>query len=312
MTAFTFTIVVLTHNRRDVLCELLAELSTLQLFNPEIIVVDNGSVDGTSAMVRERFPTFAVVETGVNLGAVGRNEGMKIARGQYIITIDDDILGLNDDSLACLRTFFEQHASTGAICFKVLDYYQGSICNWCHPCKPEEGADLILETTEISEGAVAFRKELLDVTGLYTTELFISHEGADLAARILDNGYSIHYLPQVSVTHKHAKAARSSWRRYYFDTRNDFWLVVRNYRLRFLLLHLARRLPTTFIYSLRDGFLVYWFKAVWNALLEFPEMLRQRKPISRQTHKKMSQINKKRPGFFYLFKRRFFKRDIKI
>jgi GT2 family glycosyltransferase len=312
MLPVTFSIVVLTHNRCDVLLELLEELSSLRRFNTEVIVVDNGSVDGTSVTVRERYPEFMVVETNVNLGAVGRNEGIRLAKGEYIVTIDDDILGLTDDSLACLQAFFERHPATGAICFKVLDHYLGAVCNWCHPCKPEEGEDLTFETTEISEGAVVFRRKLLDVTGLYTREMFISHEGADLAARILDNGYSIYYLSQVTVTHKYAETGRPNWRRYYYDTRNDFWLVVRNYRLLHLLAHLARRLPATFIYSLLDGYIFYWFKAIWNSLLEFPEMLRQRKPISRETHRKMRQINKMRPGFFYLFKRRIFARDVKL
>jgi len=312
MSSVTFSIVVLTHNRCEILLELLAELRLLGRFNLEVIVVDNGSSDGTAALVRNSFPGFIVVETGSNLGAVGRNEGMELARGQYIVTIDDDILGLTDDDLESLKSFFEQHPSTGAICFKVRDHYRGTICNWCHPCRPEVWGDRSFETSEIWEGAVVFRRELLDLTGLYTREMFISHEGADLAARIFESGYSIQYLPQVSVTHKYAASGRASWRRYYYDTRNDIWLVVRNYRLGYLLVHLSRRLPATFVYSLRDGFLSYWFKAVWDSLREFPEMLRQRKPISREAHLKIRRINRLRPGFFYMFKRRFLTRDVRI
>ena len=312
MKKYLFSIVVLTYNRRDVLFELLQELSLLKRFETEIIVVDNGSVDGTSGMVRDNFSDFSIVETGKNLGAVGRNEGMKIASGRYVVTIDDDILGLSDDSLVNLMTLFEQDITIGAVCFKVLDHYRGSVCNWCHPHKVEEGSDLTFKTTEISEGAVAFRRDMLKATGYYTPELFISHEGADLAARILDKGFFIYYSPQVTVTHKYAQGSRSNWRRYYYDTRNDFWLAVRNYRLVFLLLHLGRRLPTTLIYSLRDGYFLYWLKACRDSFLELPAMLSQRKPIARSTHALMRQINKNRPTFFYLFKRRFFARDVKL
>ena len=312
MSSFTFSIVVLTHNRCDILGELLEELSSLQRFDAEIIVVDNGSEDGTSDLLKNRFPQVLTVETGVNLGAVGRNEGMRRATGKYIITLDDDILGLDGHNLLRLQEFFELHASAGAVCFKVLDHYDGSICNWCHPRKPEESAGRIFETTEISEGAVAFRRDLLEVTGLYTEKMFISHEGADLAARILDCGYAIYYLPEIAVTHKYAREARANWRRYYFDTRNDFWLVIRNYRFLHLLAHLARRLPATFVYALRDGFLAYWFRALIDSLRELPEMLQQRKPVSRATQRRMRQLNKNRPGFFYLFRRRIFARDVKI
>lgn len=307
-----FSIVVLTCNRQAELAELLGELAGLQRFATEVIVVDNGSSDGTAKMVAERFPQFRLVKTGKNLGAVGRNEGMKAACGTYVVTLDDDILGLDDEALESLCAYFKQQPQVGAVCFQVRDHERGTLCNWCHPCREEDGAELIMPTTEISEGAVAFRREMLQHTGFYTPEFFISHEGADLAARILDRGYTIAYLPQIRVTHKHAAAQRPGWRRYYYDTRNDFWLVVRNYRLPQLLAHLARRLPATFVYALRDGFSSYWFRAVGTALRELPVMLRQRRPISVETQRRIREINRNRPGFFYLFRRRFFTRDVRI
>jgi len=307
-----FSIIVLTFNRHTALVELLDQLKLLRRFPTEIVVVNNGSADGTAALVRKNYPSFVLVENRVNLGAVGRNEGMRIARGTYLITLDDDIYGLKDDHLAILRKHFAQNYRVGAICFQVRDHFKGTLCNWCHPCRPEEGAEQILQTTEISEGAVAFRRSLLLETGLYTREFFISHEGADLAARILDRGFDIVYLPQVRVTHKYALEGRPGWRRYYYDTRNDFWLVVRNYRWPYLLAHLGRRLPATFVYALRDGFLLYWLKALSSAFFELPTMLHQRRPISSATHLRMKKINRNRPGFFYLFKRRLFARELKI
>ena len=194
----------------------------------------------------------------------------------------------------------------------VTDYFTGKVCNWCHPNKLEESSDYSFETTEITEGAVAFRKEMLRKTGLYTEELFISHEGADLAARILNKGHEIHYTPLICVSHKYAREARDNWRRYYYDTRNDFWLVIRNYRLVFAINHLLRRLPTTFVYSARDGYVYYWVKAVKDALLDLPEMLRQRHPVSLEAHRKMRYLNRTRPGLLYYFRKRFFCKQVRI
>lgn len=312
MSGYLFSIVVLTHNRCEVLSELLASLCHIHTFKTEVIVVDNGSSDGTLDMVLSRFPQFKTVAVPVNKGAVGRNEGIRIASGTFIITIDDDILGLDDGSLGYLYLFFQQDPKIGAVCFKVIDFYSGQVCNWCHPYKVEEAAGRSFETSEISEGAVAFRREMLDKTGLYTEELFISHEGADLAARILNEGYEIHYTPRIEVVHKYSRQARSPWRRYYYDTRNDFWLVVRNYRCLAALQHLARRLPTTFLYALRDGYLKYWLRAVGHSIVELPQMWRQRKPISPQTHGRIKFINRHKPGVFYLIKKRFFRREVKI
>ena len=309
---YLFTIVVLTYNRINVLLELLEELSNIKQRNLEVIIVDNGSHDGTVDKVKEQFSEFSVVSLKENHGAVGRNKGMSAANGKYIVTIDDDILGLDEVALDNLKNLFDRNPLVGAICFKVTDYYTGKACNWCHPNKLEESSDRSFETTEITEGAVAFRKEMLRKTGLYTEELFISHEGADLAARILNKSYEIHYTPLVCVRHKYSREARDNWRRYYYDTRNDFWLVIRNYQILYAINHLLRRLPKTFFYSVRDGYAYYWVQAVKDAFSELPIMIRQRRPISLKVHRKMRYLNRNRPGFIYYFKKRFFSKQVRI
>ena len=307
-----FSIVVLTYDRRQVLSELLEEFSLIQRSDIEVVVVDNNSTDGTADMVKENFPEIRLVALKENVGAVGRNKGMNIARGKYVVTIDDDILGLNDITFDNLQNLFDKNPVIGAICFKVTDYYSGKVCNWCHPNRLEDSANTSFETSEITEGAVAFRSEMIRKTGLYTEEFFISHEGADLAARIIDEGYEIHYTPLVCVRHKYATEARDKWRRYYYDTRNDFWLAIRNYRFFFAIKHLLRRLPTTFIYSARDGYARYWVKAVKDSWFEFPEMLRQRRPMSIASHRKMLSLNRRKPGLLYYLRKRLFSKQVRI
>ncbi|WP_049764383.1 glycosyltransferase family 2 protein [Geotalea daltonii] len=307
-----FSIVVLTYNRKEVLAELLQQLDGLTSPVVEVVVVDNCSTDGTEEFVRASFPAFTLVRPPENMGAVGRNRGMAVARGRFVITIDDDILGLDATAIERIGSMFAVDSRLGAVCFRVIDHYSGLVCNWCHPRDPGTYAEFSFETNEITEGAVAFRKEVLDQVGLYPDEFFISHEGADLAARIIDRGYEIRYTPQVTVSHKYAQNARPGWRRYYYDTRNDFWLAIRNYRPLFIMLHLVRRLPATFIYAVRDGFLHYWVKAVGDALLHLPEMMKQRRPISRETHLKLRLLNKEKPGLGFYLKRRLFARRVKI
>lgn len=307
-----FTVVVLTYNRKDVLSELLRQLSAMNRWDLEVVVVDNCSTDGSAEFVRMVYPRFRVVRPPFNMGAVGRNAGMAAARGRYVITIDDDILGLDGAALDAIAATFDHDPQVGALCFKVLDHYSKEVCNWCHPRDPRTSADTSFETCEITEGAVVFRRDVLNKVGLYPENFFISHEGADLAARIIDRGYRILYLPQVAVSHKYARAGRPGWRRYYYDTRNDFWLALRNYRPWYLLVHLLRRLPVTFVYALRDGFLSYWIKAVLDALWQVPQVLKQRRPISRATHQKLRLLNSEKPGLGYFLKHRLFARRVKI
>jgi len=312
MSEILFSIVVLTFNRVEVVAELLEQLAEISRYDVEILVVDNGSTDGTSDFVSLNYQKFRLIRSEVNLGAVGRNLGIAEARGKYVVTIDDDILYINSDSLTRIKYLFDETPSIGAICFKVLDFYSSEICNWCHPKRVEDWKDIPFETNEITEGAVVFRNEMLEKTGYYTEPFVISHEGADLAARIIESGYEIHYTPLVQVKHKYASEARDRWRRYYYDTRNNFWLVIRNYHILFAISYLCRRLPVTFIYSLRDGYLNYWMKAVWDAVREMPLMCSQRKPVSFQTQRKLRLLNKQKPGFLYYFTKRFFSKQVRI
>ncbi|HEY4465777.1 MAG TPA: glycosyltransferase [Streptosporangiaceae bacterium] len=83
------TVVIATRNRRVGLCATLERLSALPE-QPDIIVVDNASTDGTPAAVRRRFPHVELVVLGRNRGASARNVGVRRARTRYVALSDDD------------------------------------------------------------------------------------------------------------------------------------------------------------------------------------------------------------------------------
>ncbi len=83
------TVVVATRNRRPGLCRTLDHLTALPE-QPPIVVVDNGSTDGTPDAVRRAFPQVEVVTLGRNLGAHARNHGVRRARTPYVALSDDD------------------------------------------------------------------------------------------------------------------------------------------------------------------------------------------------------------------------------
>ena len=82
-------VVVITHQRRDELLGALARLRALPE-QPHVVVVDNGSTDGTADAVRARFPEVELIASPVNLGAVGRNLGVARLDTPYVAFCDDD------------------------------------------------------------------------------------------------------------------------------------------------------------------------------------------------------------------------------
>ena len=306
------TVSVLTHNRHEVLGELLKEMGRVRRRDVEVIVVDNGSSDGTPEMVGERFPAVRLLRMPRNLGIEARNVGMINARGDIIVTIDDDILGIDDRSLAVIEDRFARNERLAGLCFQVRDAYTGRVCNWCHPYPEETHHDSEFPTTEISEGAVAFRKEILAETGMYPHAFFISHEGADLCARILDKGYEVVYTSEVVVRHKYAQGGRPGWRRYYYDTRNAFWLALGRFRPWMAARYMTTRALVMLVYSLRDGRFRYWLLAMGSVCVELPAILRRRAPIARETERRMRAINRNRPGVGYFLRKRWKQRQVRI
>jgi len=304
--------VVVTRNRFRILRELLESLSTLRNGGLEIIVVDNASTDQTSQEVKTIFPGVDVITLGSNQGAVARNFGLQKASGDIIVTLDDDVTGLTETELNRIEKYFNENPKLAALNFKVLDERTGSIANWCHPCKPEEFSDKYFQTCEITEGAVALRRSVLVETGYYPESFFISNEGADLVCRMLNRGYDIGFAPDVDVFHKYSEEAREPWRRYYYDTRNHFWLAIRNFRFGYGIKYVLTKVSIMLIYSLRDGFFKYWFKGVMDALRGGREMIRSRQPLSVSAERRLIEIQSHKPGVFYMLRARLAHRRVKI
>ncbi len=303
------SIVILTYNRKDLLRELLRSLSKIEYRPLEVIVVDNCS-DEPVSQVTDDFPSVKLLQMERNVGVAGRNRGISYASGEIIITLDDDIIGVDDAAILKIIEIFRDD-KIGAVCFKVLDT-ENKVTNWCHHCLAEEYAEKTFITNEITEGAIAFRKSVLKSAGLYPDTFFISHEGPDLACRIMNKGYFIIYNPQVVVKHYHSRSARKNWRRYYFDTRNLLWLVVRNYPLAYGMKTLFIGLSAMLVYSIRDGFLIYWLKGVFHGFMGLRAAYDARSPMTRETYKLVRDIDKMRPGFFIMLRKRLFQREVRI
>ena len=300
----SISIVVLTYNRRECVEELLRDLAALSSRVLEIIVVDNASSDGTDVLP-SRFPAVTFLRNDSNLGACGRNRGMQAARGDIIVTLDDDVGSPQVADLDVIAQCFRERPRLSVLNFRVLDHLSGSVCNWVHPC-PATHAQESFPTYEITEGAAAFRSAALREVGYYWEPYFIGQEGVDLAFRLMDAGFEVRYDGRIAVRHRHEQTARASWRFYYYDTRNKIWLAMRRMRWVYGAQYLLIRVPAMAFYSLRDGFLKWWFKGVFDALKECPAVWRTRRPMLRQTESLVRSIDRQRPRFWEQARKRLF------
>src|SRR5262245_38423805 len=113
------SLVVLTHNRARQLSETLAHALSLPE-KPHVIVVDNGSNDGTADLARSRFPDVELIALSSNQGAAARNVGAQRAPTPLVAFSDDDTFWM-PGSLQRACELFEAYPRIGVLNARVLD-----------------------------------------------------------------------------------------------------------------------------------------------------------------------------------------------
>lgn len=312
MTRPAISIVILTFNRAARLEQLLASLAPVVSDAVELIVVDNHSVDTTPDVVKSAGVPLTCIRTEANIGVSARNLGLRRAAGDLIVCLDDDVFGIDRRALDTIQSAFDADPALAALNFKVLDPWTNQVCNWVHHCEVEAFADSAFDTYEITEGAVAFRKVALEEAGWYPESFFLSHEGPDLAVRLMDRGYRVSYRGDLAVKHWHDSSGRQSWVNYYYDTRNQYWLAARNFPAGYALRYLIRGQVSTCFYALRDGYVRYWLRAVRDGVSGLRAARRDRKTVSPETMAAIRTIDSRRPSVAYMVGQRVFQRAMRL
>jgi GT2 family glycosyltransferase len=300
------SVIILYCNRRGTIQETIDSAVTQDYSHREIIVVDNHSQDDLSRVIECRGYAVSLIELPQNLGAcAGRNAGIRAARGDILVFLDDDVSFRSTSELRKTVEAFNQHPQIHVLAFQVCDPETGELRlrEWCHPRHWKEFGESEFETHYFGEGACAFRREVFEVAGLYYEAMFIAGEGHDLAVRLLDHGFRILYCSRVRVGHRAAMEGRSSDRQYYYLTRNFIWMAYKDYHfLDGLRFGLPNLLMMSY-FTLRSGFYGPFLRGVWHGFTGLSQVRPDRKPIRKATVKYWAALEKWRPGLVSRFAR---------
>lgn len=192
----TVTIVIVVYNRRDELREVLRRMLSESDYEPEsvdVIVVDNASSDGSAAMVRDEFPAVHLIARETNIGAPAWNDGFAVARGDYVLILDDDCYLPPDGLRRAVEAAREHDAQL--VSFKVVSTRDRS---WVFSDRFRTGL--------LSFWGCAWlvRRDALDELGGYDPELFMWANEIDFTIRFYDHGYRHVHLPEVVAQHMKA------------------------------------------------------------------------------------------------------------
>ncbi|MFI5398555.1 MAG: glycosyltransferase family 2 protein [Candidatus Binatia bacterium] len=277
------SIVVLTYNRRALLRDCLDSLvSQADAGMPiEILVVDDGSTDGTGDLVRglrETDPRIRYCPQPHGGIAAARNRGILNASGGLVAIVADDYLFAPDYARTVL-SFFRDHPDAQVVRFKLVAADDAFLSRMCHAYQEAsvkrrlaDGRNfsglrgmwrlLRAEETLTTEhrleaaGAAAFRREVFDRVGLFD-ESFARAEDSDFTVRLRAAGIPVHYLPFHLIRHRYDTRLRAVLRTAYRSGR---------FRWRYYAKHAGG--PVNILSLVRLGFrmklsVLYW--ACWRA-----------------------------------------------
>lgn len=208
------SVVVLTRNRRAEALRTVASLLRMPE-RPEIVVVDNGSTDGTPQLLAHAYPGLRVLRSEANVGAAARNQGAAQVGTSYVAFSDDDT-DWQPGSLARAVELLERYPRIGVLSARVTVGEARTPDPTCErmAASPLEGADYPLRRlTGFMAGAAVFRTAIFRELGGYEPRLFIGGEEALLALDVLQAGYDIAYAPSLEVHHRPSLLRDSALRR---------------------------------------------------------------------------------------------------
>ena len=214
----------------------------------DVIVVDNGSTDGSQAMLREKFPDVQILENGRNVG-LGRasNQGIEATQGRYILLLNNDTL-VNGASLDAMVNFLDTHSEAAAVGGRLLNpdgspqsYYNhfstlreefliatriGEMLWDAYPAVVDD--DQVRSVGWIGSACLAVRRTALDQVGLLDDEYFIYGDEADLQYRLKRAGWDIYYIPTAHTIH-YGGRSMDRWRRRQMVYRGKILFYQKNY-----------------------------------------------------------------------------------
>lgn len=234
-------IVVVSWNQRKRLADCLEALDAQTYAERKVVVVDNGSTDGSGEMVTARFPAARLIRSPSNLGfGAGNNLAIRATDAPYVATLNNDALA-DPFWLEALMEPMHQDLSLGSVASKMVLQHDPSTIDSCGIALdragiawdlwggyPESVANRPRPVFGPCAGAALYRRAMLDDVGLFDEDFFAYLEDVDLAWRARLRGWSCVLAPHALVQHAHAGTlGDASPLKRYLLARNKIWTIAK-------------------------------------------------------------------------------------
>ncbi len=295
------SVVIPNWNGKHLLKACLGSLRSQALKNFEVIVVDNGSNDGSLDFIEKYFPTVRIIKLKKNYGfAKAINEGIKVAKGDYITLINNDT-EVHSKCLYYLVQTAKRHPKVGFVAAKMLNFYKRNIIDSAGDYIDEVGhanniglgrADDSNFNTPgyaflVTGGGCLFKRVIFQKVGFFDENYFAYFEDVDLCLRAQLQGFKGWYEPKAVIYHIHkATSAKNRDLLEYLQFRNMTQTIIKDFptsillkRWRWLKIILVNL--NTIFYQLKNGY--FWppiLADLW-IIFHLPYLLKERRRIQK-------------------------------
>ena len=308
------SVIIVNWNGKHLLDDCLGSLMAQTWSERELILVDNGSRDGSVEYVLERYPHVRVVRLGENRGfAGGNNAGMRHVSGKYVALINNDTKADPEWLAQLVETAETSSPFTGMWACKILVYDRPTIIDNVGLLLYRDGLGRGKGRGEIDNGrfdqpgeaffpsgcAGMYRHSMIREIGMFDEEFFAYADDVDLGLRARLAGWGCRYVPTARVYHKYSasSSAYSPFKAFLVE-RNRIWVLMKYFPMELVLVspyYTLKRMAFHFYGALRGrgasgkfteqhSFFTAIFilmKAWVSALMALPKIVRQRRSFSR-------------------------------
>jgi GT2 family glycosyltransferase len=305
------TAVVLSYDGRHLLEIALPSLAAQTLSDVHVLVVDNGSSDGTAEWLAAEWPSVEVIALPHNVGVTAAlNVGLRAARGAEFVALLNNDLELEPDCLAELVEALREYPEAGSAGTKLLDFRQrdvidgtGDMMRWTGMATRRGHGERDVGRYDAPEalfgacgGAALYRQTALQDVGLLDETFFAFSEDVDWALRAQLAGWTCRYVPSAVVYHMGSATLGRGLTDFtaYHLWRNAVWMIAKDFPLSAL----VRRAPQiAFGFALNvgaawwDGKLDVWGRAMRDALRGLPGALRRRRAVQKRRRRSLAELD---------------------
>ena len=247
------SVVIPNFNGIAFLDSVLASLEGQTLSNFEVILVDNGSTDGSCSFVTANYPWVHLIELSENFGFCGAvNAGIRAAKAPYVLLLNNDT-EVKEDFVEEMLAAIRRHKNAFSCGARMVQYHDRDrlddvgnyYCALGWSFARGRGKDIHAYETEdkifsACAGAAIYRKKIIEKIGYFDEEHFAYLEDTDIGYRARIYGYENWYAPKAIVYHVGSGTSGSRYNQFRtrYSSRNNIYLIYKNMPLLQIILNL--------------------------------------------------------------------------